>query len=87
MSLLVPVIGWVAAAGCAVVLVRHHVGYLRRTRPYSFGAFMETSGWIILLLVGLGAVVGGLAEMGTRVVEIAAMVVALFFIGIGSSLR
>jgi hypothetical protein len=87
MTSLLPTIGWIAAAGCAVVLVRHHVGYFRRTRPYTFGAFMETSGWIILLLVGLGAVVGGLAEMGTRVVEIAAMVVALFFIGIGSSLR
>jgi hypothetical protein len=79
--------GWAAAGVCAAVLFRHHIGYFRRTRPYSFGAFMETGGWIILLLVALGALAGGLAEPGTRVVEIAATVVALLFIGIGTSLR
>ena len=87
MSPLLLIVGWIAAAACAVVLVRQHVGYYRRTRPYSFGAFMETGGWIILLLVVLGALVGGLEEMGTRVVEIAATVVAMLFIGIGTSLR
>jgi hypothetical protein len=87
MSPLLLIVGWIAAAACALVLVRQHVGYFRRTRPYSFGAFMETGGWIILLLVALGALAGGLAEPGTRVVEIAATVVALLFIGIGTSLR
>jgi len=87
MTALIRILGWVAAGGCAVVLVRHHAGYFRRTRPYSFGAFLETGGWIILLLVVLGALVGGLEETGTRVVEIAATVVALFFIGIGGMLR
>jgi hypothetical protein len=87
MSPLLLIVGWIAAAACALVLVRQHVGYFRRTRPYSFGAFMETGGWIILLLVVLGALVGGLDEIGTRVVEIAATVVALLFIGIGTSLR
>jgi hypothetical protein len=37
--------------------------------------------------VVLGTLVGGLEEMGTRVVEIAATVVAMLFIGIGTSLR
>jgi hypothetical protein len=80
-------VGGLAAAACTVVLVRQHVGYFHRTRPYSFGAFLETGGWIIFLLVILGALAGGLDELGTRVVEIAATVVALLFIGIGNSLR
>lgn len=87
MSPLLLVVGWLAAAACAAVVVRHHIAYFRRARPFSFGAFMETGGWIILLLVALGALSGGLAESGTRIVEIAAAMVALLFIGIGSSVQ
>lgn len=87
MSRLLAAAGWLAAAWCALILVRHHIGYFRRARPYSFGAFLETGGWIILLLVVLGALAGGLDAMGTRVVEIAAAAVAVLFIGIGGALR
>ncbi len=87
MNRLLPVAGWLAAAWCAIIVVRHHVGYFRRARPYSFGAFLETGGWIILLLVVLGALAGGLEAPGTRVVEIAASVVAVVFILIGGALR
>jgi threonine/homoserine/homoserine lactone efflux protein len=81
------VIGWIAAAVCAVIIVRHHAGYFRRTRPFSFGAFMETGGWIIFLLVIYGALIGGLEQSGTRIVEMAASVVGLLFVGIGGRLR
>jgi hypothetical protein len=80
-------LGWIAAAACAVIIVRQHIEYFRRTRPFSFGAFLETGGWIILLLVAFGALLGGLAQSGTRIVEIAASVVGLLFVGIGSGLR
>ena len=84
MTPLLLVVGGLAAAVSAVVIVRKHVAYFRRVRPFSFGAFLETGGWIILLLVALGALSSGLAESGTRIVEIAAAVVGLLFIGIGS---
>jgi len=86
-SPLLLVIAGLAAAACAVVIVRHHVAYFRRARPVSFGAFLATGGWTILLLVALGALSGGLADSGTRIVEIAAAVVGLLFIGIGSSVQ
>ncbi len=78
---------WAVLALCAATVIRHHVAYFRRTRPYSFGAFLETSGWIILLLVAAGALYGGLAHAGTRTVEIAAAIVGLGFVGIGASFR
>lgn len=87
MNPLLPVVGWLAAAVCAVVIVRHHVAYFRRARPFSFGAFLATGGWIILLLVTLGALSSGLAYSGTRIVETAAAVVGLLFIGIGRRLQ
>lgn len=87
MSLLARVMLWAVAAGSAVVIVRQHVGYLRRLRSYSFGAFLETAGWIIILLVSVAALYGGLEAPGTRAVEIAAAIVALLFVGIGSSFR
>ena len=86
MNPLVLAAGWLAAAACAVVIVRHHIAYFRRARPFSFGAFMETGGWIVLLLVALGAPTG-LAHPGTRIVEIATGAVGLLFIGIGRGVR
>ena len=77
-------VGWIGTAVCAVIIVRHHLAYFHRMRPYSFGAFMETGGWIILLLAAFGALTGGLGEAGTRIAEIAASLVGLLFIGIGS---
>lgn len=81
------VVGWLAAAVCLLVVIRHHVAYFRRTRPFSFGAFLETGGWIILLLAALGALGGGLAASGTQIVEVVAGGMGLLFIGIGSSVR
>lgn len=69
--------------GLAIVVL-HHVAYFRRTRPFSFGAFLETAGWIIITLVAIFGLAGGFAGPGTRIVEIAAAIVAVLFIGIGS---
>lgn len=82
MNLLVLVVAWAASAGCAAVVIRHHVAYFRRARPFSFTALLETGGWIILLLVALGAAAGGLAATGTRIVEIAAALVGALCIGL-----
>lgn len=87
MSVAVQIFAWAAAALMLAVIVRHHVGYFRRARPYSFGAFLETGGWIILLLVAAGAAAGGLARPGTRVVEVAAGIVGLLFIAGGAVFR
>ncbi len=78
---------WIVTIGIAAVIVQQHIAYLRRTRPYSFGAFLETAGWIIILLVAIAALFGGLLAPGTRAVEIAAAIVGVLFIGIGSSFR
>ncbi len=87
MSLLARALLWAITAAAAVVIVRQHVGYLRRNRSYSFGAFLETAGWIIILLVSVAALYGGLEAPGTRAVEIAAAIVGVLFVGIGSSFR
>jgi hypothetical protein len=78
---------WVILTATLIVVVRHHVAYLRRARSLTFGAFLETAGWIIILLVAIAAVYGGLAHPGTRVVEIATAVVGLLFIALGSAFR
>lgn len=71
----------------AVVLIRHHTGYLWRRRPTSFAAFLETAGWIIITLVGLAGAGGGFESASTRTVEIAAALVGLALIGIGYNFR
>ena len=78
---------WITLAAALVVVVRQHIAYLRRSRPLTFGAFLETSGWIIILLAAIGGVYGGLAHPGTRVVEAASAVVGVLFIVLGSSFR
>jgi len=78
---------WVFIAAALVILVRQHLGYLRRTRPLRFGSFLETGGWLILLLVAIAAAFGGLADPRTRIVEIAALAVAVVFVSVGSVLR
>ncbi len=78
---------WVITIGVAAVIVQQHIAYFRRARPYSFGAFLETAGWMILLLVAIAALSGGLLAPGTRTVEIAAAIVGVLFVGIGASFR
>jgi threonine/homoserine/homoserine lactone efflux protein len=78
---------WIVAAVALVVIIRHHAGYLRRARRLTFGAFLETAGWIIVLLVAVAAAFGGLAHPGTRVVEIASAVVGVLFIVLGGAFR
>lgn len=78
---------WVILAVALVVIIRHHLAYLRRTRSLTFGAFLETAGWIIILLVAIAGVYGGFAHPGTRVVEIATTVVGLLFIVLGSAFQ
>lgn len=78
---------WAVAAVALLILIRHHVGYFRRARRYSFGAFLETGGWIVILLVAVGAATAGLAHPGTRAVEIASGIVGLLFIALGSAFR
>ena len=69
------------------VIVAQHVGYFRKRRPLSFGAFLETTGWIIITSCAIGALGGGLARAGTRAVETAAAIVGLAFLIIGGQFR
>lgn len=87
MSLAVQVLAGAAAAVMLVLIIRHHIDYFRRARPYSFGAFLETGGWLILLLVAAGAAAGGLVRPGTRVVEVAAGIVGFLFVAGGAAFR
>ncbi len=76
----------VASGGLAIV-VAHHLAYFRKTRPTSFGAFVETAGWLILVLVAIAAVGGGMGQPSTRVVEIAAAIVGLLLVGVGAQFK
>ncbi|MDQ7820466.1 MAG: hypothetical protein QN173_04450 [Armatimonadota bacterium] len=79
---------WVAAVVVTgAVVVRHHRDYLRGRRPLSFGAFLETAGWIVLALVAVAGAAGGAAHPATRTVEIAAAVVGLLLVAVGGQLR
>lgn len=80
-------LAWIVLAVALIVVVQQHLGYFRRKRPMSFGAFLETGGWIVLLLAALGALAGGLAHPGTRVIGIATGVVGLLLILLGSVFR
>jgi len=75
--------GAIAIAGLSLI-VAHHVGYFRKRRPLTFGAFLETTGWIIVTLFAIAAFGGGLVHPGTRAVEIAAVIVGLVFVLIGA---
>ncbi len=72
----------VAAVGLGAIIAQH-VGYFRKRRPLTFGAFLETTGWITITLVAVAALGGGMVHPGTRVVEITAALVGLLFIVIG----
>lgn len=76
MTVLNYVFASVLIVAAAVILVAQHVAYFRRLRPPTFGAFLETAGWLILLLVALGAL-GGLGDPGTLRVELVSAAVGL----------
>jgi len=78
---------WIVIALALTIIIRQHMAYFRRTRALSFGAFMETGGWLILLLASIAAAFGGLRDPGTRVVEIAAALVGVLFLAVGSAIR
>lgn len=69
-------------------VVAHHIGYFRGTRRPAFGAFLETGGWLILVLVSAaGALVGAwLDPAGARVLA-ASTGVGVVCIGVGLRLQ
>ena len=75
------------AFAALVVVVRQHAQYLRRLRPTSFGAFLETGGWIVVTLVAAAGYWGGFESRGTRIIEIAAGAAGIVFIAAGSYFR
>ncbi|HEV8352654.1 MAG TPA: hypothetical protein VGR24_00475 [bacterium] len=77
----------ILAAIALAVLVSHHIAYFRRARIPSFGAFLETAGWMILLLVALAALGGGLRDPGTARVEAATATVGVICAVVGWRLR
>ncbi len=75
---------WLVLLGSGLyVIVKHHAGYLFRRRATSFGAFLNTAGWIVLTLVALAVMGGWLSAPGTRLVELAIGLVGVVLIGIG----
>ncbi|HEY3247847.1 MAG TPA: hypothetical protein VGK88_06120 [bacterium] len=76
-----PVLNYVVAGillvAAAVMVVAQHLAFFRRVRPPSFAAFLETAGWLIMVLVALGGIGGGLGSPGTLSVEIASGLVGL----------
>ncbi len=81
------VAGAVVAIVCGIVIVTHHVGYFRRSRSLTFGAFLQTGGWIIIALVAAAAAAGGLERARTQTVEVAQALVGALLIGLGSKLK
>ncbi|MGH2437399.1 MAG: hypothetical protein ACRDFA_10435 [bacterium] len=69
------------------VVIRQHADYLRRLRPATFRAFLETAGWLIITLASGAAYGGGFESPGTRVVEVSAFVIGLLFVAVGSHTR
>ena len=75
---------WLVLLGSGLyVIIKHHAGYLFRRRPTSFGAFLNTAGWIVVTLVALAVMGGCLSVPGTRLVELAVGLVGVVLIGIG----
>jgi len=53
----------------------------------TFGAFLETAGWVIVFLAAVAALRGGLAHPDTRVVELSTGIAGGVCIALGSVLR
>jgi hypothetical protein len=81
------VAGGVVAIVCGIVIVTHHIAYFRRSRPFTFGAFLQTGGWIIIALVAVAAAGGGLERARTQTVEVAQALVGVVLISLGSRLK
>lgn len=77
----------ILAVVALAIVATHHIAYFRRVRGTTFGAFLETGGWLILLLVAIGVVAGGLQEPGTTRVEAAAAIVGVLCVIAGWRLR
>lgn len=69
------------------IVIRQHAAYLRRRRPFTFRAFLETAGWLVIVLAAGAASWGGFESDGTRVVEVSALVIGVLFVAIGSHVR
>ncbi|HVH32449.1 MAG TPA: hypothetical protein VNA31_12425 [bacterium] len=81
------VAGGVVAIVSGIVIVTHHIGYFRHSRPLTFGAFLQTGGWIIIALVAAAAAAGGVDKPRTQTVEVAQALVAVLLIGFGGKLK
>jgi threonine/homoserine/homoserine lactone efflux protein len=81
------VAGGVVAIVSGIVIVTHHIGYFRHSRPLTFGAFLQTGGWIIIALVAAAAAAGGLDRARTQTVEVAQVLVGMLLIGLGGKLK
>jgi threonine/homoserine/homoserine lactone efflux protein len=81
------VAGGGVAIVCGIVIVTHHIRYFRRSRPLTFGAFLQTGGWIILALVAVAAAAGGWDRAKTQTVEVAQAMVGVLLIGLGGKFK
>jgi hypothetical protein len=81
------VAGGVVAIICGIVIVTHHIGYFRGSRSLTFGAFLQTGGWVIIALVAVAAAAGGLERARTQTVEVAQALVGALLISLGSKLK
>lgn len=81
------VVGGVVAIVSGIVIVTHHIGYFRHSRPLTFGAFLQTGGWIIIALVAAAAAAGGVDRARTQTVEVAQALVGVLLIGLGGKLK
>jgi len=81
------IVFWILAAFTLIVIIRQHIGYFRRARRMTFGAFLETAGWVIVFLAAVAALRGGLAHPDTRVVELSTGIAGGVCIALGSVLR
>ena len=79
--------GGVVAIVSGIVIVAHHIGYFRHSRSLSFGAFLQTGGWVILALVAAAAAAGGVDRPRTQTVEVAQALVGVLLIGLGGKLK
>jgi hypothetical protein len=87
MTMWLRIAGGVVAIVSGIVIVTHHISYFRHSRSLSFGAFLQTGGWIILALVAAAAAAGGVDGARTQTVEGAQALVGVLLIGFGGKLK
>jgi hypothetical protein len=69
------------------IVVRQHIDYLRHRRPFTFRAFLQTAGWLVITLAAVAAFGGGLESTGTRMAEISAFAIGGLFVAIGTHIK